>query len=124
VAALVDRVDVMWEALDAALRGVEGCRVYEDPGATFDPPALVVIAPAVVWDGYRQVPSEATFTVLLAVKKDERANQRLRQLRPLVAAAIDSVPDAVLVRAIPGSTGPIGSGGALPAYLFEVECAL
>jgi hypothetical protein len=123
VSDVVDNVDQMWDALEEALSGVEGCRVYQDPGATLDPPALVVIAPLLTWDGYRSVPSEATFTVLLAVKSDDRANQRLRELRPLVSAAIESVEDAVLIRAIPGAT-PNGSGGALPSYLFEVECSL
>ncbi|WP_181778929.1 hypothetical protein [Pseudonocardia pini] len=112
-----------WAALNAALKAVDGVRVYEDLGTTFDPPALVVMPPELSWDGYLSAPTEATFTVVLAVRADERAMQRLWDLAPAVAVAIDQVQDAVVKRAIPGTT-PSGSGSPLPAYLFEVECAL
>lgn len=112
----------MAEALRAALRGVEGVRHLTDAGESSDPPATTLGPPSLTWSGDLAEPREATFPVALVVPADERAFDRLWTLLPLVAAALDGVPDVVVRRAEPG-TYPAG-GVELPAYLIEVETAL
>jgi hypothetical protein len=110
------------EALAEALRTVEGLRVHTDPGALLDPPAAVVGPPALAWEGYDAAPTSARFVVVVVVAMDERALPRLWDLVPLVAAAVDTVPDAVLRTADPGVWS--ANGADLPSYELLIEVAL
>lgn len=107
-------------SLILALRGVDGVRIYDDPAATIDPPGIVLAPPTLTWDGYRTEPTDATFVVAVVVRPDARAMERLWDLVPLVAAAVDGVPDAAVRRAEPGTW----TANDLPAYLIEIEVAL
>lgn len=110
------------EALEAALGAIEGARVYRELGATLDPPALVLGPPALSWEAVCREPTAATFIVHVVEAADERALERLWLLVPQVAEAIDSVLDASVRRADPG-TYPTG-GSELPSYSVQVDVAL
>jgi hypothetical protein len=110
------------EALSEALRAVDGLRVTSDPGSSVQPPAVVLVPPALSWDGYQPDPTSASFLAALVVASNERALPRLFALLPQVAAAIHDTTDAVLVRADPGSW--VVGGSELPAYLLQIEVAL
>lgn len=109
-------------ALAAALRTVDGLRVYTDPGAVIDPPGALVGPPQLTWGGYVAAPTEARFVVVLMVAADERALERLWDLVPLVAAAVDTVPDAVVRQANPGVW--LTGGIELPCYEIQIEASL
>lgn len=113
-------VAVAAESLRVALASVTGLRVYTDPAATIDPPGVVLTPPTLTWEGYRSDPTDATFVAAVVVKPDERAMSRLWELVPLVAAAVDEIPDAAVKRAEPG----VWTSNELPAYLIEIEVAL
>lgn len=107
-------------ALEAALKTVDGFRVYADPAATVDPPGLVLVPPILTWSAYRGDPTDATFVVAVVVKPDARAVERLWEHVPLVAAAVDGLSDAAVRRAEPGTW----TANDLPAYLIEIEVSL
>jgi len=110
------------KALTAALDAVTGLRVYADPGADVRPPAAVLGPPSLVWESVCTDPSGARFLIYVIQQVDERALERLWDLVPLVAEALDAVPDMAVTRADPGS---YSSGGTdLPAYLIQVEVSL
>lgn len=110
---------VLDELLDA-LRVVPDLRVHGDPGALVDPPAGVLSPPTFVWDGMLSEPTAATVTLALVAPQSDRALRTLLRLLGPVVAAIDSVPDAVVRTAAPG-TFAAGDGVDLPAYLIEIE---
>ncbi|GEL17687.1 hypothetical protein [Pseudonocardia asaccharolytica] len=108
--------------LASALGTVPGVRVYTDLGAVIDPPGVVLGPPALTWGGPCADPVSARWLVAVVVAADERALPRLWDLAPLVAAAVDTVPDAVVIRADPGvwSTGTT----ELPCYELQIETSL
>ena len=110
------------EALRTALRGVKGLRVFDDPGAVNSPPGAVVGPPVLRWESYDAMPSSATFTVYLIAKAEARAMDRLFEYLPLVAAAVDTVTDAVVTTAQPGMYQANGSD--LPTYELTVTVGL
>lgn len=116
--SIADAVDGLY----AALRGVKGLRVYEDRGAAIDPPAALVGAPTLVWEGPCPKPTSATLSVVIVVSADERAERRLWELLPGVTAAIDALDYASVSRAVPGLFGEGGTG--LPCYEIETEVSL
>lgn len=116
---ITDTIDV----LSAALRGVSKLRVYDDPGAAVDPPAAVLGPPTLSWDGYDPDPSAAFFSLALVAPADDRALTTLLGFLPLVVAAVDTVTDAVVTTATPGSL-PVGGNAELPAYLLSIEVSL
>lgn len=111
------------EQLEVALRTVEGVRVYRDPSATVDPPGVLIAPPRLRWEDYcAGPPTSATFVVIVMVAMDARAVEELWEWVPLVAAAIDTVPDAAVAAANPGV---FNSGGTdLPSYEITVEVSL
>lgn len=109
-------------ALNEALKGVEGVRVYDDPGANMDPPALLVGPPTLTWEGYGSGPVNARIIVYLVVPENDRALEKLGELVASVADAIDDTSDSVVVRADPGLL--IVGGQELPSYEVLVEVAL
>lgn len=106
----------------AALGAVDDLRVYADPGASVAPPGVVLGPPTLTWEGMCAEPTSATFLVYLVTQLDDRSLERLWDLVPLVAAAVDAMPDAVVRTASPGSF--LSGGTELPAYLIETEVAL
>lgn len=109
------------EALETALAAVEGLRVFRDPGGAIDPPAAIVMPPALTWDAVCLEPTGARFPVHVVEEAGERANERLWQQVQLIAEALDQVTDASVVRADPGTWT---SSQELPAYTITVEYAL
>jgi hypothetical protein len=83
-------------ALSAALADVEDLRVYTDPGGQF--------------------------LVILTVAQDDRSLPRLWSLLPSVVDALESVTDAVVISAAPGTwrTGAVD----LPCYEIKLEMSL
>jgi hypothetical protein len=110
------------DAIVVALRTVPNLRVSLDAGGAVSPPQAVVGPPRLVWEGYCDGPTSGTFRVALVVANTDHAMERLWDLLPAVAEAIDSVPAAAVTRADPGS---FTSGGAdLPAYDLTIEVSL
>lgn len=110
------------DALLVALRTVPSLRASLDHGGAVSPPEAVVGPPRLAWEGYCTGPTSATFRVALVVANTDHAMERLWDLMPQVAEAIDSVPDAAVTRADPGT---FSSGGSdLPAYDITVEVSL
>lgn len=110
------------EALQVAVGAVNGVRLHKDLGGTIAPDAVVVGPPSLTWEAYCLEPTGATFVVWVITKADKRAVERLWELVPLVATALDGVDDATVSRADPGSY-PSG-GTELPAYSIQVDVAL
>lgn len=110
--------------LEAAVRQVDGVRLYRDPSAAMvDPPAALVGPPRLTWDGVCSGPTAATFVVYVLASMDERAVAQLWDLVPLVAEAINEhVRDAVVTEANPGVFD--AGGNDLPSYEITVEVAL
>lgn len=109
------------EALAGALRAVPGLRVYTDLGATIDPPGAIVGPPILTWDVPGD-PTNARFLIYVVAAADEYAVEKLWDLVPQVAGALDLVTDAAVTRADPGL---YPSGGVeLPCYEITCEVAL
>ena len=107
------------ERLAAALRTVQGIRVYTDPGASVDPPGAVVAPPTLTWTAYCLTPTGAMFRVYLCAKASERAVDSLYRFLEPVALAVDEHAGGVVTRAEPGL---FSAGGIeLPAYVVTVE---
>lgn len=112
------------EALLAALDTVEGCKSYR-MGDNITPPGLVLGPPALTFEGYCAdplLPTSATFIVWVVVAADSFSMERLWDLVPTAAQAIETVPDAGVERADPG-VFDLGTNG-LPAYLLTVPVTL
>jgi hypothetical protein len=116
------------QTLEAALRAVEGLRVYRDPGAAVDPPAAIVGLPALGWRGYcGSQPNHARFRIDVIVRSNERANEHLWELAAAVAAAVEMVSDAVLAPVEEQATPTqftTGQGTQLPGYQIQVDYEL
>lgn len=109
------------EALEAALKNVEGVAVSRDLSATLATPALVLGPPQLDWEAGFVGPTSARFIVFVVVDPDERAIERLWLLVEAVAEAIDATP-AVVVSAAPAVY--VSTTGDLPAYEIIVEMTL
>jgi hypothetical protein len=92
-------------------------RVSLDPGRSADAPILIVTAPDLAYEGYDATPTSATFRVPLVVVADDRTNDQLLDLLPLVEQAIYDSEDAALTAAESGSWG----SPPLPCYLLTIE---
>lgn len=109
------------QAVLTALRMVDGVRVYETPGATVDPPGVVLGPPELTWGAQCSGPTEARFLVYVVEDNDEHALERLWDLTPTVAEALDELPNVVVNRALPGS---YLNAAELPSYEIEIEVSL
>lgn len=118
----MEAVQAAKAALVEALRTVEGARTFPDIGPGVTPPGLVVGVPSLEWGSHGPLPTVARWVVYLVVFADERAASRLFELLPRVTDALDSVTDAAVTRADPGSYP--SNDGDLPAYQITVEYAL
>lgn len=110
------------EALESAARTVADVRVYGDPQATIDPPAVFVGLPRLTWDAVCNEPTSATFPVYVIAAMSDRVRELLPSLAIEVARALETVADAVVTRAdaLPFNA----SGSDLPAYELSTEVAL
>lgn len=106
------------DALVAALKAVPNLRASVIDGREINPPQAIVGPPSMVFEHFCEGPTELSFPVTLVVKVDTLALERLYKMLPLVVAAIDSVSDAVVTVAEPGSWGPAGE--EMPAYTLTV----
>jgi hypothetical protein len=114
----------MAEALLAALDTVDGVKAYR-VGDNITPPGAVLGPPALEFEGYcvdPLLPSSATFMVWAVVAADSWSMDRLWELVPQLAAAVETVPDAGVTRADPAvfSAGDL----ELPAYTLTVPVTL
>lgn len=114
------------DALAAAVATVDGVRVYMDPGAAVDPPAVIVGPPALGWEAFAAAPTTARFPLWVVVAASEFALPALWELVPRVAAAAEAMVSASLLDG-PAAATPTTyhSGGVeLPAYELTIEVAL
>lgn len=111
------------QALIDALATVEDLRVISDGTSALDPPCALLGPPQIDWTTYGRGPSQATFTVLLAVPANDRATESLWQLVETVADAIQSTVNAVVRSAFPVSV-TVSQGADLPAYQLQTEVSL
>lgn len=101
--------------LDADLR-------VKPQGAELQPPAVSIGAPTLTWATGPAEPDSVTFPLTIVVASDDRAMTRLWELIPTVAEAVETVPNAVVVRAVPSFF--TAGGTELPAYALTVDCAV
>jgi len=112
-----------YQALRAALGAMEGLALYE-PGDPVDPPGVVLMPPELVWATGCATPTTARLLAIVVMPRDEQSLQRLLDVTPRVAEAVDQADgvDAVVERADPGSY--TAGRDELPAYVLTVEIAL
>lgn len=118
--AIADAERALWDALSQ----VAGVHVQPDFGPAVDPPAVVLGPPALVWESGCLGPSSAQWRVYVVVTADEKSAQRLYELVPAVADALDGVRQAAVTRADPGRWPNSTGTGDLPTYEITVEVAL
>jgi hypothetical protein len=98
-----------------------GIRVITDVGRSPDAPCLIVPLPTLTYDAYAPGPTDASFRVPLIVAADDRTDEQLLTLLPLVEQAVYDSEDAAM-------TGPAepGSWGTppLPCYLLTIEVSV
>lgn len=109
------------EQIRAALKTVDGLRVYEDPAATVDPPAAIVGAPVLKLESISDDPTSAVFPVAVMVGQNKAALNKLLKLIPKVVTAIrEQVLDAEITEEITPAVIEIGNT-ELPGYMIFVE---
>lgn len=86
------------------------------------PPAVVIGAPSLFWEGFVLEPTRAAFPVYVVESKDDDTLDRLLTRVPGVGAAVDEEPDMVVTGATP-TTYAAGSDD-WPAYNVTVEVSL
>lgn len=112
----------MADALMAALQTLTGDQTYRDPGANIRPPATVLGPPALTWEGMCDGPTSARFLVYAIADAAQAAPETLPDFAVEVAAAIDAVPNAVVLRADPAVY--VTGTTQLPCYQLSVEASL
>lgn len=124
---LVEKEAAVLAALEAAaatLPDVRAFRVYSEPTDVVDPPGVVLFPPTFGWEaGPPGPPRSATFTATVCVQGGTgTVSADLYTVLPVVTEAIESVDDALMVSAEPGSytAGEVD----LPAYILRFEVAL
>ena len=110
-----------WTALKAAVAGVPGVTVYTDPGATIDPPGVVVGLPEASGTGTYStpLPNELRLNVYLVVAADDTAEDRLVKLLDQLSEVVFEATDFVVTQAQPGTWQT--SNTDLPCYVLTVE---
>lgn len=110
------------DQLQQAISNIPGVRAYTDPGADIDPPGVVIQLPTLQFETYGSAasptPTEASLTLYLMVRSDDRSTSNLSELVDQVADAIWSVADYSVTRAQPGLWTT--SNVQLPAYVLDV----
>ncbi len=113
-----------WTRLGDACEQVEGVRVLRRPTVTGDPPVVYVQPPSLTWDAYGTGPTEAVFEVIIAVRADAHAVERLFDLLDPVTEALDTADgvSAVVKESEPG-VWRVGTA-ELPCYFIRCEVSL
>lgn len=106
------------EALYAALATVEGVRVHRRLGESISPPGTALSPPTLQRQAMGSDPTNATFKVAVVVAESDQAMTEALRLEPLVAAALDALPNVAV-----GVSEP-GSWQGLDAYVITVEYGL
>ena len=118
---MIDSTFETAELIRAAVKSVEGMRVYDDPAATVTTPAAIVGAPQLTLEGISSLPTRATFPVAVMVDNNKSSVNKLLKLVPEVIEAIrDQVPDAEILETITPAVIQIGNVD-LPGYMIFVE---
>jgi hypothetical protein len=107
----------------AALRTVSDVgEPYGELAQSVRTPGVVLGAPALTWGTGCIDPTEGRWIVYVVTAVSDRAMEELWDLVPRVAAALDAVPSASVIRADPGAF-PDGAS-QLPCYEITVEVNL
>lgn len=114
------------EVLAALTENTTDLAVVASPLLPIRPPAVVLLPPTFTWGAFGDGEPDG-FTAPLAIvvsgPEDHRALEELLRLVPLVVAAVEAAPDAIVTRATPGAFVSSGTGTTpLPAYFLE--CSL
>lgn len=110
-----------WTALKAAVSGIPGVTVYNDPGANIDPPAVVLGLPEATGTGTYNtpLPNELTLQAYLIVASDDTAQDRLVKLLDQLSEVVFDATDFVVTQAQPGTWQT--SKTDLPCYVLTVQ---
>jgi hypothetical protein len=116
--------DEAGQQIKAALKLVDNLSVYDDPSATFRPPAALVGAPRLRCEiGSR--PTSATFFVFVAVSVGDKSIGQLVEMIPDVIEAIESnVDNAVVAQELEPVALVANGSTSLPAYMIPVDVDL
>jgi hypothetical protein len=109
--------------LALALLTVPGLRVSIGLGPAVVPPAVIVGAPTLVWEGSCGGPTSGSWPLYLVASLTEFSVDRLLSLIGPCVEAIEQETSAVVRNATPGIY-PAGQQGDLPCYLIETEMGL
>lgn len=110
-----------WAAVKAAVAGVPGVTVYTDPGATIDPPGVVVGLPDLSGNGTYNtpLPNELTMHLYLVVASNDAAQDSLVSLLDQLSEVVFDATDFVVTQAQPGTWQT--SNTDLPCFVLTVE---
>lgn len=106
-----------YDELAGVLRKHPTARLYDDPGAAIDPPAILLVPPELEWSTSSPEPTSASFDLYVIVPQSATAARELMPLVESVVALVEPVADAV-------EAVPTALDGKLPAYLVTVEMEL
>lgn len=109
-------------ALKNAIDELVELKATTDPTTGIHPPVAVIGPPVLTWGPDFVEPMSAEFTVMVIVSNRAYDVEKLWDLVQLVAAKVDEVENAVVIRAMPFV---FRSGSSeLPAYAVTVEMEL
>jgi hypothetical protein len=114
------------EMLSAALDDIDEVPTYTDPSLPVSPPCTVLGPPQVRWEDGNPAPSSARFLIYVVENQTAGAIERLWDLLPIVAQAIDANTTAVVDPASGALPGVYIAAGTqqLPCYELVVEVPL
>lgn len=105
----------------AAAQGDPALRVHQ-LGEDITPPAVIAGPASFTLAGQCPGAMTATFPVWVVVALNDRSVERLYELAPAAAEAIEASTEAVVTAVAPGTyTSPSGD---LPAYELTAECPI
>jgi len=105
-----------------ALAAVPGVRHTRQLFGPVEPPCTVLAIPELTLVGISPAPSEAAWRVALVVAADDRVENILALIGPVIAA-LEGVVDVAVRSPVRPGTYPSGST-TLPAYLIDLEVSL
>lgn len=110
-------------AYEAALKTVSGVQYYPDPAMAFGVlPGVTVGPPGLRWESIDGNATAAVFLVYVIVPADAFAIEKLLDLVPIVADAIDTMTDAAVMSAVPAAY--VSGGLQYPSYEITTEYPL
>ncbi|MFI5561508.1 hypothetical protein ACIA2T_19695 [Amycolatopsis japonica] len=114
--------DVLTE-IELAVKTVPNVRVHREPTDNIDPPTVVFGPLSMEWDVPCAYPTSGTLELYVIAKFDDRMNERLYALLPLVAQAVDENTTHATVRSSVPGLYPTGNT-SLPAQILTIEISL